>query len=110
MSSLNDTSLHDSSEPFTDPPFYGGLLEDELPWRKRYNYLLSKGYMLRPRYKPDWTPSWIGTSKHPMHCEDGIPSENVSRLLLVATLAELSFVGRIGLGRDQIGQRLQSCS
>nr|VWP00764.1 Mitogen-activated protein kinase (EC [Ganoderma boninense] len=27
--------------------------------------------MLRPRYHPDWKPSWTGTKKDPEYCEDG---------------------------------------
>ncbi|KDN39486.1 hypothetical protein RSAG8_08781, partial [Rhizoctonia solani AG-8 WAC10335] len=37
-------------------------------------YLLSKGYRLRPRYQPDWTPSWKGTNIKPSKCEDSIDS------------------------------------
>jgi len=28
--------------------------------------------MLRPRYKPDWKPSWLGTNKYYKECEDGL--------------------------------------
>lgn len=31
---------------------------EELRWRDRQRFLADKGYMLRPRYHPDWVPSW----------------------------------------------------
>ena len=50
----------------------GGLDGGEAFWRENYQFLLDHGYQLRPRYSPDWVPSWIGTSKHPRNFEDSI--------------------------------------
>lgn len=44
----------------------------EYYWRDRQQWLEQCGYMLRPRYKPDWVPSWQGTKKHSYDCEDGL--------------------------------------
>ncbi|KAH8103577.1 kinase-like domain-containing protein [Cristinia sonorae] len=44
----------------------------ELRWRARYEGLLLRGYQLRPRYHPNWTPSWIGTDIPADTCEDFI--------------------------------------
>ncbi|KDQ64118.1 hypothetical protein JAAARDRAFT_27741 [Jaapia argillacea MUCL 33604] len=44
----------------------------EKKWRDRQSYLASRGYMLRPRYRPGWTPSWFGTDVDPFYCEDAI--------------------------------------
>ncbi|KAI0028848.1 kinase-like domain-containing protein [Vararia minispora EC-137] len=44
----------------------------EVRWRDRQPYLESKGYMLRPRYRPGWTPSWYTTGKQPRRSEDGL--------------------------------------
>ncbi|THH04862.1 hypothetical protein EW146_g10061 [Bondarzewia mesenterica] len=52
------------------------LLPDEVYWRDRYDLLLSHGYRLRPRYHPEWKPSWIGTRIDPTFCEDSITSVN----------------------------------
>lgn len=41
-------------------------------WRDRYHVLSARGYQLRPRYCPDWKPSWIGTRADPIFCEDSI--------------------------------------
>lgn len=41
-------------------------------WRDRYHALSARGYQLRPRYCPDWQPSWIGTRADPIFCEDSI--------------------------------------
>lgn len=34
--------------------------------------MLSNGFQLRERYKPDWTPSWEGTKKPWILCTDGL--------------------------------------
>ncbi|KZT71753.1 hypothetical protein DAEQUDRAFT_687103 [Daedalea quercina L-15889] len=49
----------------------GGLDDFEHFWRDRQPWLQERGYMLRPRYKPDWKPSWLGTKKSYTLCEDG---------------------------------------
>ena len=49
-----------------------GLIEGELFWRDRYEWLCQSGYELRTRYRPDWVPSWRGTNKFFLSCEDGI--------------------------------------
>lgn len=41
-------------------------------WRDRYSFLANLGYTLRPRYAPQWKPSWIGTNLVPIFCEDSI--------------------------------------
>ncbi|KAF5376400.1 hypothetical protein D9757_008694 [Collybiopsis confluens] len=39
-------------------------------WRDHYEWLKDKGYLLRPRYRPGWVASWIGTNNLPFGCED----------------------------------------
>ena len=53
----------------TDP---AQLTEFETWWRDRYTFLLSKGYQLRPRFKPGWVASWKRTGKRFYDCEDAI--------------------------------------
>ncbi|KAJ1308133.1 hypothetical protein OPQ81_003853 [Rhizoctonia solani] len=43
-------------------------------WVSFYPYLLSKGYRLRPRYHPNWIPSWKTSGLRPSSCEDSIDS------------------------------------
>lgn len=50
------------------------LLIDEVFWRDRHDFLQSRGYQLRPRFAPDWVPSWLGTNYVPFYCEDSICS------------------------------------
>ena len=45
---------------------------DEVFWRDRYDWLKDAGYQLRPRYKPDWIPSWRTSNQNPFYAEDGI--------------------------------------
>ena len=48
------------------------LSKGEKYWRDHYDWLLQCGYQLRPRYRPGWVPSWKGTNKIPLSCEDGL--------------------------------------
>ncbi|KAI0744013.1 kinase-like domain-containing protein [Daedaleopsis nitida] len=50
----------------------GLLSESEIFWRDRYEWLQRCGYLLRPRYSPNWVPSWQGTNRSRLQCEDGI--------------------------------------
>ncbi|KDR71783.1 hypothetical protein GALMADRAFT_74620 [Galerina marginata CBS 339.88] len=52
-------------------PLRGALNMTEIFWRDHYLWLKERGYQLRPRYSPDWVPSWHGTKKYFMDCEDG---------------------------------------
>ncbi|RDX54901.1 hypothetical protein OH76DRAFT_1429087 [Lentinus brumalis] len=62
-----------------EEPFPGGLSGLEVYWRDRYNWLHTVGYQLRPRYKPDWIPSWQASKRSRFKCEDGVrpPVERV---------------------------------
>ncbi|KAJ2998331.1 hypothetical protein NUW54_g7042 [Trametes sanguinea] len=51
--------------------FYN-LLPDELLWHRRQHFLQEHGYLLRPRYRKGWKPSWEGTNIAPAFCEDSI--------------------------------------
>jgi hypothetical protein len=51
----------------------GQLNELETWWVERQKALELAGYMLRPRYHKDWKPSWTGTNKSFLRCEDGQP-------------------------------------
>lgn len=52
----------------------------ELWWADHYHILLSHGYRLRRRYRPDWTPSWLGTDVSPYYCDDCL--ESIASLFL----------------------------
>ena len=49
----------------------GGLSRIEKQWTNRQKALEEAGYMLRPRYHPEWQPSWINTDKFFLDVEDG---------------------------------------
>jgi hypothetical protein len=49
----------------------GGIDEIEASWVSRQEALERAGYILRPRYRPGWKPSWDGTNKLYFRCEDG---------------------------------------
>jgi hypothetical protein len=71
----------------------GGIDEIEASWVERQEALERAGYMLRPRYRPGWKPSWDGTNKLYFSCEDGqdraVRIHPFSRLL---TVYEFSYV------------------
>ncbi|RDX54872.1 hypothetical protein OH76DRAFT_1339715 [Lentinus brumalis] len=63
-------------DPHKDHPLYwrnfeGGLLEPEYFWRDHQQWLADAGYMLRPRFREDWQPSWLKSNKLWFQCEDG---------------------------------------
>ncbi|KAI1795569.1 kinase-like domain-containing protein [Ganoderma leucocontextum] len=65
-----------STSPYADHKlffrnFQGGYLTREYFWRDHQPWLQGQGYMLRPRYHPDWKPSWAGTKKDHDYWEDG---------------------------------------
>ncbi|KAG1832297.1 hypothetical protein DFJ58DRAFT_671164 [Suillus subalutaceus] len=47
------------------------LSVDEVWWRRQYEWLKVRGYLLRPRYALDWVPSWEGSKCRVWDCEDG---------------------------------------
>ena len=49
------------------------LEQFEIWWRNRYHILKEHGYEVRPRFRPDWKPSWRGTDLDAMLMEDSIP-------------------------------------
>ncbi|OJT09376.1 hypothetical protein TRAPUB_14158 [Trametes pubescens] len=63
--------------PTSDPPIdsFARLTDEEIYWRDHQVFLEAHGYMLRPRYRPDWTPSWRG--KRP---QDALKAEDAFAL------------------------------
>ncbi|KZT29119.1 hypothetical protein NEOLEDRAFT_1128691 [Neolentinus lepideus HHB14362 ss-1] len=57
------------------PDVQEDLLPYEIFWRDQQQWLKTRGYMLRPRYAPDWAPSWTVSGKPRFSCEDGQSSE-----------------------------------
>jgi hypothetical protein len=47
-----------------------GLSTSEIWWMEQYDFLESRGYRLRPRYRPGWIPSWHTNGKPNYLCED----------------------------------------
>ncbi len=44
----------------------------EIWWRDRTELWADHGYELRPRLRPGWVPSWLGTDLNPLFCEDSL--------------------------------------
>ena len=42
----------------------------EIWWRERYHRLKARGYLLRPRYSPEWVPPWTVSGADLGRCED----------------------------------------
>lgn len=58
--------------PITNLYIQDGLQRPEFFWRTHYDWFKSQGYQIRPRFAPDWVPSWKGTNKDETECEDGL--------------------------------------
>ncbi|TFY50450.1 hypothetical protein EVG20_g11510 [Dentipellis fragilis] len=53
------------------------LYRAERQWVKIQPWLQSQGYLLRPRFRPGWVPSWQGNKKVDLdYCEDAIEHTN----------------------------------
>ncbi|KAF6758073.1 kinase-like domain-containing protein [Ephemerocybe angulata] len=53
--------------------YFAILKHQEAYWRDKYEWLLKLGYQLRPRYRPDWIPSWkLNPNLYIFSCEDSI--------------------------------------
>jgi hypothetical protein len=60
--------------PFLDDPTSrepGDLDDVERWWVERQEALERAGYMLRPRFRPGWQPSWAGSDEPYYDFEDG---------------------------------------
>ncbi|KAJ7162129.1 hypothetical protein C8R46DRAFT_1000083 [Mycena filopes] len=56
-----------------EPYYFGRLSKGEIYWRDHQPWLKECGYILRPRYQPDWVPSWRkDPSELAIVSEDGI--------------------------------------
>ena len=51
----------------------GGYVTAEYFWRDHQQWLQEQGYMLRPRYHPDWKPSWGESGVEFLDSEDAYP-------------------------------------
>jgi hypothetical protein len=49
----------------------GTLVMTERWWREHYDEIAEHGYKLRPRYHPQWQPSWLTSGKNFYSVEDG---------------------------------------
>ncbi|KAJ6625330.1 hypothetical protein B0H10DRAFT_2003051, partial [Mycena sp. CBHHK59/15] len=64
--------MDDATQPESAPlTWKDGLLEDfEIFWRDLQPWLQQSGYMLRPRFRPGWVPSWKTSGKPVLLSED----------------------------------------
>ena len=60
-----------TSQPSSTTSPLDSLPITEIFWRDNFTWFKDQGYQLRPRFAPDWIPSWLGTSKFRLQCEDG---------------------------------------
>ena len=81
-------------ETFDTGAELGDIDPVEAWWVERQEALERAGYMLRPRYRPGWKPSWAGTNKEYSRCEDGqLQWVSVNRFALLShSIHELSCV------------------
>ena len=75
--SAHSKAIEDSYAKIADKA--SKLSAKEAVWRDRQLFLEQRGYMLRPRFRPGWVPSWKGNTRLVYTADDGI-------ILLVSTL------------------------
>ncbi len=64
--------MSELSPDFLNPSAWNGEIDGpEIWWVEQQEALERAGYMLRPRYRPGWKPSWVGTDKRLLNFEDG---------------------------------------
>ncbi|KAI0040973.1 hypothetical protein FA95DRAFT_1527043 [Auriscalpium vulgare] len=95
----------DPSIRISDPrhPYYrteGSLYDHEIRWRDRAFFLESRGYLLRPRLRPGWQPSWVGTNKRYFKVEDGITTPLRDHLIDATRLSDgkMVYIKRVQTG------------
>ncbi|KAG8919230.1 hypothetical protein FRC02_001796 [Tulasnella sp. 418] len=101
MATLESSEVAPTQTENTGPAIQ--LFDDEKPWRERHDYLLNLGYKLRPRYAPDWKPSWkrvvprdrdedaIAMSFHGGIMDAQRMSDNTTVMMKVVTYDSLEF-------------------
>ncbi|KAI0063126.1 hypothetical protein BV25DRAFT_1802723 [Artomyces pyxidatus] len=104
---LSNPQRHGVSRP-QRPGFipFESLLYSEERWRDRQVFLESRGYLLRPRYRPGWTPSWKTNGKSVVVSEDALPSPARQHLLDATRLSDgrLVYIKRVETGN--LGSRI----
>ena len=99
--------------PFLDDPIPGsqpgGIDGNEKWWVERQEALEQAGYMLRPRLRPGWQPSWTGTNIQYLDCEDGQSiGVSVDTLSLTTCSFLLMLSATLRNGRDSYLRRKAS--
>ncbi|KAF9534658.1 hypothetical protein CPB83DRAFT_802734 [Crepidotus variabilis] len=69
-----DSPSRKRRKPLTQPMVYypPQLTPSEKLWRDRCAFLYQRGYQLRPRYQPHWSPAVMGNGRHHHSGEDHI--------------------------------------
>ena len=67
------------------------LSPSEKLWRERFNFLNHRGYILRPRYQPNWTPTLLGNGRHYHSGEDHI-MQIVCETLFILNISHDHFI------------------
>lgn len=82
---------------------FGTLDEHEESWRDRQLFFERRGYMLRPRYRPGWVPSWRLNGKSPFVSEDAILLPFRQHLIDATRISDglLVYLKRISTGDEE---------
>jgi len=90
---------------FLDDPIPGSpgeIGESEKWWVERQGALEQAGYLLRSRYRPGWKPSWTGTNKYYLDCEDAQSVRVSDDFSLSTGYLYLRFQLRVGMDVTRI--------
>ena len=66
-----DSAFTSMSSPVSRYDVYAKFTPTEEFWIDRHDFFYSRGYVLRPRYRPGWVPSWrLDPTMNILHAED----------------------------------------
>ncbi|KAI0310988.1 hypothetical protein OF83DRAFT_1152991 [Amylostereum chailletii] len=85
------------------PDPYQKLNVNEVEWRDRQQFLALRGYMLRPRLRPGWKPSWVANGKLYLSCEDHIALPARLNLVDATRISDgkLVYIKRVSTGNQE---------
>lgn len=69
---LRSDVVEETVQPTQPAPSTTGVELDDIEqeWRDRFEGLKANGYLLRPRFRPGWQPSWLQTEVSRFLSED----------------------------------------
>ena len=107
---MPSSSIAASGNAATPNRQVGALVTTEQWWRDHYHEIAERGYQLRPRYHPNWQPSWFKSGKDLYTLQDGQPT--IVRVAVIDLFFPTHISDSCGQQwtRSTCGMTVESCS